>query len=168
MHSIKWVAPAFLFLTLIGEVCAQDVCVPIGTASTADGRVLGDTSWNGATRIDLDNPGICPTTYLRLRRTETPDAALYLGLAVNTAAVAPNISDRIVIGFSPLADTPTAGWRIHISPFGSGVSPGMSTPSSVTYWRNGAPGWNSTAGIDPNDASLLNDWLKPSKMRVYY
>src|SRR6185295_18901087 len=80
----------------------------------------------------------------------------------------PNASDRIVIGFSPLADAPEAAWRIHISPFGGGVFPGYGMPSSVSYWRNGAPGWNSTTGTDPNDPALLNDWLKPSKMRVYY
>lgn len=151
-----------------GAAWAQDVCIPIGISSTVDGKVLGDASWNGATRIDLDNPGINPTTYLRLRRTDAPDAALYLGLVVNTPALLPNASDRIVIGFSPLSDTPSAAWRIHIAPFGGGLFPGAGMPSSVLYWRNAAPGWNFTAGTDPNDPNPLNDWMKPSTMRVFY
>ena len=161
-------AAAFIALACAGELAAQDICIPVGPASIVDGRVLNDASWNGATRIDLDNPGINPTTYLRLRRTEAPDAALYLGLVVNTSGLAPNPSDRIVIGISPLADATAAAWRIHITPWGAGAIPGAGMPTAVSYWRNNAPGWNSTAGTDPNDVSPQNDWLKASKMRLYY
>ncbi len=151
------------------ELLAQDVCVPVGPPSaTIDGLVASDASWNGAAKIDLDCPGTCPVTYLRLRRTETPEAALYLGLVVNTGGVAPNPGDRIVIGISPLLDSPQSAWRIHVTPFGLSPNPGSSAPASVQYWRNNAPGFNASGGTDPNDTNPNNDWLKPLKMRVFY
>jgi hypothetical protein len=155
-----------VLLTASAAMAQNDVCIPVtATPPTLDGTVEGDPGWEGAARIDLDCPGISPSTYVRLCRVTTPSNALYIGLMADTPGIAPNLLDRIVLGFVPDA-VDTHAWRIHITPFPGAIFMGPSTAAAVSYWHNYSS-WNSgSSGTTPGGLGAPSAWLQAANIKM--
>ncbi len=154
------------FLATASAALAQsDVCIPVATTTpTLDGTVDGDPGWQGAARIDLDCPGVAPSTYIRLCRGTAPNT-IYVGVQVNTPGIAPNSLDRVVLGFVP-DNVDSHAWRIHVTPFSGAIFEGASTAASVSYWTNYSS-WNSgSSGKTPGGAGSPSSWLQPANIKV--
>ncbi len=157
---------AFVLAAATTALAQSDVCIPVtATPPTMDGVVDGDAGWQGAARVDLDCPGVAPSTYLRLCRVTTPSNALYVGLQVNTPGIVPHSLDRVVLGFVP-DNVDSHAWRIHVTPFPGAISMGPSTAAAVSFWRNYAS-WNSgSSGSTPGGAGSPSSWLQAATIKI--